>query len=110
MPNSRFLIALFGSITTVATLSLPTLTQADQVTVPVGQQASRGAMPLPTHGMTQMQVEERFGAPEQRRAAVGDPPISRWEYADYVVYFERDRVLRAVVKSDPGTTRAASDG
>ncbi len=52
----------------------------------------------PTRGMTQASVESRFGAPNERRAPVGDPPITRWEYPNFVVFFEYDRVIHAVVK------------
>ena len=52
----------------------------------------------PTRGMTQERVEQKFGLPESREAAVGDPPISRWHYKDFIVYFEYDRVIHAVVK------------
>lgn len=52
----------------------------------------------PTRGMTADSVESRFGAPQAKDAAVGDPPISRWEYKDFVVFFEYDRVIHAVVK------------
>jgi hypothetical protein len=52
----------------------------------------------PTRGMTEATVESRFGAPQAKDAAVGEPPISRWEYADFVVFFEYDRVIHAVVK------------
>ena len=52
----------------------------------------------PMRGMTQARVEAKFGAPEAKIAAVGEPPISRWEYADMIVYFEYDRVIHAVVK------------
>jgi hypothetical protein len=50
----------------------------------------------PTRGMTQDSVEANFGAPQNRRAAVGDPPITRWEYANFVVFFEYDKVIHAV--------------
>ena len=50
----------------------------------------------PTRGMTQARVESVYGAPQNRVAAVGDPPITRWEYADFVVFFEHDRVIHAV--------------
>lgn len=50
----------------------------------------------PTRGMTQARVEAAFGAPSSRVAPVGDPPITRWEYADFVVFFEYDRVIHAV--------------
>ena len=52
----------------------------------------------PSRGMTQAKVEATFGQPGSRVAAVGDPPISRWEYADFIVFFEYDRVIHAVSK------------
>jgi hypothetical protein len=52
----------------------------------------------PSRGMTQARVEADFGQPSSRKPAVGDPPISRWEYADFVVFFEYDRVIHAVTK------------
>lgn len=52
----------------------------------------------PSRGMSESSVESRFGAPVSKVAPVGDPPISRWEYADFIVYFEYDRVIHAVGK------------
>lgn len=52
----------------------------------------------PTRGMTQSSVQSRFGSPVSVRAAVGQPPITRWEYKDFIVFFEYDRVVHAVVK------------
>ncbi|MEE8425673.1 MAG: hypothetical protein V3S15_00200 [Woeseiaceae bacterium] len=54
--------------------------------------------PRPTRGMTQSNVESSFGSPVSKKAAVGDPPISSWEYQGFVVFFEYDRVIHAVVK------------
>ncbi len=51
----------------------------------------------PSKGMSMAQVEKRFGAPSNRRAAVGEPPISRWVYSDFTVYFEHQHVIHAVV-------------
>ena len=50
----------------------------------------------PTRGMTQESVRASFGAPQSTVAAVGDPPISRWVYPDFVVFFEYDKVIHAV--------------
>ena len=50
----------------------------------------------PTRGMFMAEVEQAFGAPERKVPAVGEPPISRWIYGDYVVYFEGAVVLYAV--------------
>ncbi len=52
----------------------------------------------PTRGMTEERVRANFGSPQSTVAAVGDPPISRWEYAEFVVFFEYDRVIHAVTK------------
>jgi hypothetical protein len=52
----------------------------------------------PTRGMTQARVEANFGSPQSRQSAVGDPPITRWEYNDFVVYFEYDMVIHSVTR------------
>ena len=43
------------------------------------------------------QVRAQFGEPGTMMDAVGDPPITRWVYPAYTVYFEHDQVLDAVV-------------
>ncbi len=52
----------------------------------------------PTRGTTQASVESKYGSPTSVTAPVGDPPITRWEYTDFVVFFEYDRVIHAVLK------------
>lgn len=51
----------------------------------------------PMRGLNKAQVEQKFGAPTERVAAVGRPPISSWVYPSFIVYFEYDLVLHAVV-------------
>jgi len=36
--------------------------------------------------------------PAERHEAVGQPPITRWDYPTFSVYFENDRVIHAVAK------------
>ena len=55
------------------------------------------SMQLPGNGLSKQQVAQRWGEPMQQYAAVGEPPITRWRYADYSVYFEYDRVISAVL-------------
>ena len=55
----------------------------------------------PGRGMTMKTVEEKFGAPQERHEAVGQPPISRWDYHGFTVFFENDRVIHTVV--DPAS-------
>lgn len=51
----------------------------------------------PGRGLTMAQVRDKFGSPANEVPAVGLPPISRWEYPGYVVFFESDRVLHTVI-------------
>ncbi len=59
---------------------------------------------LPRNNMNQVAVRNEFGDPQEQLPAVGEPPISRWHYSDYIVYFERDRVIISV-PSDVGLGR-----
>lgn len=81
----------------VALLSLPLA--AEQVVVPVGQQAAeKQALQRPARGISKDKVREQFGEPLSMQGAVGEPPISSWEYADFLVYFEHDLALHSVLK------------
>jgi hypothetical protein len=51
----------------------------------------------PTRGMTMEQVATKFGTPVTKIPAVGKPPISRWEYPGFIVYFEANHVIHSVV-------------
>ena len=51
----------------------------------------------PSRGSTMAAVQSHYGEPTTRHAAVGDPPITRWDYPQFSVYFEHDRVLHAVL-------------
>ncbi len=60
-----------------------------------------GSIQVPVRGMDMANVEHIFGTPLQKQDPVGKPPITRWVYADYVVYFEYNMVLHTVMKSAP---------
>lgn len=51
----------------------------------------------PDEGDTMAAVEARFGKPQSVIEAVGQPPITRWIYDGFTVYFEGDRTLHSVV-------------
>jgi hypothetical protein len=71
-------------------LSAETLVVDDQVLL------KPATVELPARGSSMKTVEARFGAPVQRHAAVGKPPITRWDYKGFSVYFEYDHVVHAV--------------
>ena len=58
---------------------------------------SAAGLQRPNRGASMNIVKGQFGEPQSMKAAVGEPPISRWIYPDYTVYFEHDLVLNVVV-------------
>jgi hypothetical protein len=51
----------------------------------------------PTNGESMDKVRQRFGDPVREMPWVGDPPITRWVYDNFTVYFEHDLVITSVV-------------
>jgi len=70
---------------------------AQNLQMPGTQAASR--VGVPPRGTSMAQVEQQFGAPASRLAAVGQPPITRWVYPSFVVFFEGNIVIHAVAAS-----------
>jgi len=60
-----------------------------------------GKMQVPVNGQSKADTETEYGTPVKKHAAVGDPPITRWDYDTYNVYFEYELVLFTVL--NPGT-------
>jgi hypothetical protein len=75
--------------------------EADVVAVENGVAVKESNVATPTRGMTMEQVSSKFGAPTTKIPAVGSPPISRWEYPGFVVYFEAEHVIHSVVSDSP---------
>ena len=93
---------VLGSAPLLATI-LMAATSAHADTFDVRKNAAIGnRSDLPHRGLSMAQVEQRYGAPvEKLPTAGGDaprhPPINRWRYNGYTVYFERNRVIHSVV-------------
>ena len=90
---TRMVLPLAIALATLA--GLTTTLKADVLLIEEVRTAE--GMKLPTNGMTQAEVRARFGDPERSHAPVGDPPITRWDYAGWSVYFEYDKVLWPVL-------------
>lgn len=52
---------------------------------------------MPKRGMTMSQVINQFGEPKLKKPAVGEPPITEWQFDKFSVYFERQWVINSVV-------------
>ena len=76
--------------------------RADTLIMQGLEQAQQTAAQRPTRGMTMDKVASKWGAPATKDAAVGKPPITRWEYPEFVVFFEYDHVIHAVARHPQG--------
>lgn len=81
-------------------LTLAPLASAETLLIERLQEEAR--VPLPARGMRMAEVEARYGAPAERLDPRGGqkrqwPTIHRWVYPAFTVYFERDRVIDAVL-------------
>ena len=71
--------------------------QAETIAVDNGIAVKESDVATPKRGMTMNQVATKYGSPVTKVPAVGKPPISRWEYPGFVVYFEFEHVIHSVV-------------
>jgi hypothetical protein len=81
----------------LATVLASGLAAAETISVDTGIAVKQSDVATPTRGMTMDEVSGKFGTPATKVPAVGKPPISRWEYPGFVVYFEHEHVIHAVV-------------
>ena len=89
-----------GLLLVCALLAPATATRADTLLIQRVQAA--GQVSLPKRGASMAAVEASFGAPVSRHAPVGGgsastPPITRWDYPTFSVYFENSHVVNSVL-------------
>lgn len=91
--------ALTGTLATAIFLTLAPVsgTLAEELRVPVGSQADRGSQNVPRVGTTQASVRAAWGQPAAIEGPIGHPPITQWDYGNFVVYFENDHVIHSVL-------------
>ena len=89
--RTRIFVALLCAFAGSGAAMAETLVVDDQVTL------RESTVDRPKRGSTMTQVEKKFGAPVEKHPTVGQPPITRWDYTGFSVFFEHDRVIHAVV-------------
>jgi hypothetical protein len=70
---------------------------AETVVVDGHVQIQQSSVSHPQRGTTMHEVEAKFGTPQKQYPAVGKPPITRWDYPAFSVYFEFNRVVHSVI-------------
>ena len=84
-------------------LALPVTLPASAEVLLVDTLPAAASIPSPASGKSMSQVREQFGAPLTEHPPVSasggpsQPPITRWDYAGFSVFFENDRVVHSVV-------------
>ena len=76
---------------------------SEEVTGTVMEMTGPAALPppdvnIPARGMHMEQVEQMYGKPMGINPPVGEPPITRWDYPGFAVYFEYSYVIQSVPK------------
>jgi len=82
--------------TVLFTLALAVPANAETIRIPVGYQGQAADAPMPRRGESKTSVLERFGLADQEHPSVGTPPITRWDYRTFSVYFEHQHVINSV--------------
>ena len=83
--------ALAPALIALTLWSEPAISEQLEMAKPPVETASR-----PSRGMSMEKVEATYGAPTRKIAPVGEPPIERWEYPSFTVYFEYRKVIHSV--------------
>lgn len=94
MRSNSWILSLLAGVS-LAGVSMVPAVQAEELKMTTAPQSSTNQ---PARGSSMAKVEAQFGQPSNRVPAVGNPPITRWEYPDFIVYFEHNLVLHSVVK------------
>ena len=86
----------------ISCLALFLAAPATAETLLIQRTQAAGKATLPARGMSMSAVEAAFGAPTHKHAAIGGgsastPPITRWDYASFSVYFENSHVVNSVL-------------
>jgi hypothetical protein len=87
---------------TILALTLFAGAAAQADTLLVQRVASEATANMPKRGATMATVQTQYGAPTSKHGAVGKPPITRWDYPGFTVYFEYSHVVDTVAsKASP---------
>jgi hypothetical protein len=90
-------VTLLALTASLVVASLPAT--AETIVIDDQVQVRPAEVQTPSRGASMKAVEARFGAPATRHPAVGQPPITRWDYPGFSVYFEHQHVVHAVASS-----------
>ena len=100
-------LAALGNVAVTATVSAAPQTQKHGDNLLVHRVQQESGMNLPRRGLSMAQVEKNYGAPQRKLSPRGGdskkhPVINRWDYANFIVYFEHSHVIHSVLNTPAG--------
>lgn len=100
MTQQKFLSLSLTLLLSFAFQTQPAI--AEDIRIPIGEQAKdQSPIDMPTKGMSKERVRSLFGEPLEEVPAKGQPPISRWKYQEFTVYFDNNAVIHCVRNFHP---------
>lgn len=111
MLKFRNSLPIIAMLATVAGFAAPQAAHAAQSThgdsLLIQRVQQENAMNLPRRGLSMNQVEKRWGAPLHKLSPRGGdskkhPVINRWDYTNFIVYFEHSHVIHSVLNTPAG--------
>ena len=99
------MLAAIGSLAMPQSIHAAPASKGDSLLLRRVQQEQ--GMHLPRRGLSMAQVEKTWGAPQRKLSPRGGdtrkhPVINRWDYAHFIVYFERSHVIHSVLNTPAG--------
>lgn len=98
------LIFVFACTSSYASTPSNTLiekeTKVTEMLIPLSGSEIKKNTAGPKRGMSMKQVENQYGKAIKVHPATGKPPITRWDYPTFSVYFESNSVIHSVSRSN----------
>ncbi len=74
------------------------ITTHEPIMIPLIEKNMNSSVIMPLRGDSQRRVKKEFGAPFHMHEPKGTPPISRWDFEEFSVYFESNIVIHTVLR------------
>lgn len=91
----------YGNEIVAPTMTKETITEEREVIIPLSEKVTKTPAAVPMRGQSTSKIKALFGEPKKAHKATGKPPISRWDYDEFTVYFESGFVIHTVIKHTP---------
>ncbi len=93
-----FLAYLIATATVQANEPADMITTHEPIMIPLIEKSMNSSVIMPLRGDSQNMVKKEFGAPFHMHKPKGTPPISRWDFEEFSVYFESGTVIHTVLR------------